>query len=299
MSGTWIKRAAYFSVVSCAIICPVFVSACMESTAAVVERRVAGLSERFGVLVGYGSPSSFFVRPFSTADANIAEADVSQVKLSAVPPALDGISEGLEVYPEGFYSELCHAIYISGSFAPPRERSGGTYGPSWIILVANVQFGRDVIYENARLGVHHEFSSLVWNRFPVLRAQWAFLMPEGWSPALTATESLHASPSLSDTPRDGFLSPYAATSTENDFNTYAEVVFTAPQRIVDWSRSNSLVAKKTTILMDAYIQLDPRMRDTFRQLGLEEVRSHRGPDTEISIGPISIPQGEIITVPAE
>ena len=43
----------------------------------------------------------------------------------------------------------------------------------------------------------------------------------------------------------GFLSAYGATTSENDFNTYAEIVFSDPQRLIKLAESVPIIAKNS------------------------------------------------------
>lgn len=146
-------------------------------------------------------------------------------------PALDGIEEALAVYPAGFVSKLCKTIFICGSLNLGGAEAGGSYGPNWLVLVATEKVGVEGIFETAHLGVHHELSSLVWNAAADLSARWVALLPPDGSPAQTNAEALAAAREEPIQRNDGFLSAYAATTAENDFNTFAETAFAAPARL--------------------------------------------------------------------
>lgn len=63
-------------------------------------------------------------------------------------------------------------------------------------------------------------------------------------------------------------SAYGATSFENDFNVYAERIFTEPAEVARLAALHPLVRRKLDALIAAYAAIDPRMIDTFRQLGV-------------------------------
>jgi hypothetical protein len=185
-----------------------------------------------------------------------------------VPEALDGIEQALAVYPPGFVSTRCKAVFICGSLSLDGAHAGGTYGPAWIILVATQRFGWG-IFETALLGIHHELSSLVWYVRLDLPPRWRALLPEGYSEAKDTAEALKASPSGKGDVDRGFLSPYGATSAENDFNVYAELVSTDAARVAALADAHPLIARKLALLMDAYTSLDSRFDGIFRKLGLD------------------------------
>ncbi|HEX3695465.1 MAG TPA: hypothetical protein VH374_08740 [Polyangia bacterium] len=179
----------------------------------------------------------------------------------------------MSIYPDGFFSRACHAIFVCGSLILDDARAGGTYGPAWIILVASAESGVGGIFKTAHLGVHHEFSSLIWQKFPDLIKAWQPLMPVGWQPARDNAEALAAAETGSADPAAGFLTPYGRTSLENDFNVYAETAFAEPTLLRDLGRTYQVVAKKAGLLVAAYTALDDRMHDVFAKLELAQFGS--------------------------
>jgi hypothetical protein len=249
----------------------------------------AGAIERaHGVRVGFGDPSGFYVPPFRSADAAIAGAQMTRAAVAELGPALDGIAESLALYPAGFYARFCRAVFLCGSLRFGGVRAGGTYGPAWIVLAADPVAGPDGIRETARLGVHHEFSSIILPRVPGLGARWAALLPEGWHGTRGTAAALGRTGMLDG--RDGFLSAYAATSAENDFNTYAETAFGDPRRLLDLAGRFEAVRRKASLLLGAYAGLDARMAAVFRHLGLHVLPAEaaRAPVT-IPIAPSHLP----------
>lgn len=236
--------------------------------ATAVRRRADSIGKAHGLYIGYGAPGTFFVAPFRSRDAVIPNGAATAADLDAVPIALDGIEQGLAVYPHGFVSGLCKAIFICGSLTLDGADAGGTYGPAWIILVATHRVGDAGILETARLGVHHELSSLVWRARLDLPGRWRVLLPPGWSEARDNAEALGSAQAGPPDLARGFLSPYGATTAENDFNVYAELVFTEPARIASLADSQHLIARKLALLMDAYTSIDNRLADVFQTLGL-------------------------------
>ncbi len=260
-----------------------------------IQTRAEATGARYGIRIGYGPPDTFFVPPYTAADARIKGAIATQVELIALPPALDGIEQSLRIYPPGFFARFCGAIFLCGSLTLDGVQAGGTYGPAWIILVATERVGETGIFETARLGVHHEFSSLLWNRIPNLPLRWASLLPPGWQPVRDNAQALQAPDHGSMKLSDGFLSPYGATTAENDFNVYAETLFANPRRIVELAGEHDIVARKAAVLMAAYAELDGRLSTVFQGLGLARLRNTvpDRPKGGISVSPNAIPQGKI------
>jgi hypothetical protein len=232
---------------------------------------------------------------YGAADAAVPGGKMTGVDPRALSPALDGIEESLGVYPPGFISTLCHAIFVCRSLTLDGAEAGGTFGPAWLILAASLRVGEGGIFETCRLGVHHEFSSLIWARMPDLQVTWSTLMPNGWQPAHTNAEVLSHRDEQEDR-RDGFLTAYGSTTLENDFNTYAETIFAFPDRLVNAARKSPIVERKVSIALDAYERLDPRLRETFTQQGLDGLRGGGGfhGDVGISVSPVEVPGGRLV-----
>lgn len=236
--------------------------------ATAVRRRADSIGEAHGLYIGYGAPDTFFVAPFTSRDAIIPNGAATTADLDAISVALDGIEQGLAVYPHGFVSGRCKAIFICGGLTLDGADAGGTYGPAWIILVATHRVGDAGIIATARLGVHHELSSLVWKERLDLPGRWRALLPPGWSEARDNAQALGSAQTGPPDLDRGFLSPYGATTAENDFNVYAELVFTEPARIASLADTQHLIARKLALLMDAYTSIDSRLADVFQKLGL-------------------------------
>ncbi len=259
-----------------------------------VAARAIAIGQANGLRIDYGNPASFFLPPYSSRDATIPDGHVTKAEITDVAAALDGIEQSLAVYPPGFYATLAKAIFICGTLRFGDERAGGTYGPAWIIIAADPSVGDDGIRETARLGVHHEFSSLLLLRQPSVQARWQALLPAGWQPEQRSDEALRHTGDRDV--RDGFLSAYAATSLENDFNTYAETAFGAPDRLVALAAGNPRVRQKAELLLQAYEASDVRMKQTYQKLGLESLASDvPAMPADLHIAPVQLPTPTIDT----
>ncbi|WP_442681223.1 hypothetical protein ACSBM8_08670 [Sphingomonas sp. ASY06-1R] len=259
-----------------------------------IAAKAAAIGRANGLFIGYGDPASFYVPPYGPHDAAIPDGSATQAEITDVAEALDAIEQSLSVYPAGFYAALCRAIFLCGTLLFGAEHAGGTYGPAWIVLATDPSVGPDGIRETARLGVHHEFSSLLLQREPEIQARWQALLPAGWRPDQRSDEALrHDAPGGV---HDGFLSSYGATSLENDFNTYAETAFGAPSRLIAQAAANPLVARKAALLLQAYAQRDARMEQTYRKLGIDQLAVARpAAPAELRVAPIEIPAPTIET----
>jgi hypothetical protein len=231
------------------------------------EEHAARLSREHGVLVRFGNPHGFYTPPYGPSDARLEGAEMEPANPENVAPALDGIEESLRKYPPGFVKGVAHGIFICGRLRFQGVDAGGTVGPAWIVLVAPSFIDHPSIRLTNLLGVHHELSSLVLARSPSNSARWAALSPSGWAFADDQKSSLRRADHSDPPPSTGFLSAYGATTPENDFNVYAEKMFTEPESVAQLARANPVIARKVTFVIASYAAIDRRMLDTFRTLG--------------------------------
>jgi hypothetical protein len=223
--------------------------------------------------VGFGDPGTFYTAPFRPADAHIAGVECARADMDAVPPALDGIEEALGRYPVGFVARLAHGIFVCGPMRIGGAEAGGTVGKAWILLAAPLAIGAPSIRLTSLLGVHHELSSLVLARDPSLLPRFGAFAPGRWTYAGGARDSLSRADAADPPPSTGFLSAYGGTTPENDFNVYAEKLFTEPAAVSRLAATSPLIARKAAFVMAAYAAVDPSIDDTFRALGLGALAS--------------------------
>jgi hypothetical protein len=117
------------------------------------------------------------------------------------------------------------------------------------------------------MGVHHELSSIVLRHSPTTFAEWLQFSPPGWAQTARPDQALVRANDAAPDPSTGFLSAYGATDAENDFNTYAETIFTEPARLRDLAGKHSLIGEKLAFVLKTYVRVDPSIDATFRELG--------------------------------
>ena len=65
---------------------------------------------------------------------------------------------------------------------------------------------------------------------------------------------------------NGFIAKYSYTTYENDFNLFAEMVFTEPDRLKELVNKYPLIKKKYLIVKDFYLSISPVFADTFSKI---------------------------------
>lgn len=222
------------------------------------------LSTQFGVEIRGGDPETFFVAPYQAKDAAIPQATMAEVGNDELDEALGGISDALGSYPAGFVNQLIDAVFVCGELKFDGIPAAATYGPRWLIVSATPdRYLSEGNYRSALLGVHHELSSLVYQRSPGYALQWSRLMPDGWQAAASYQQALARTPENSNDLANGFLRSYGKTSMENDFNTYAEMLFSDPQQLREFALQYPRVGEKLGVVISAYLALSPAIARYF------------------------------------
>jgi hypothetical protein len=234
-----------------------------------VHEHALRIGKENGIRIGYGMPEDFWVPPYIARDAAIPTVKMRPAPLHDVDIALNGIEVALREYPPGFVAGLIKAIFICGELRMDDVEAGGTTGPAWIILSAPSDVGDEGIRIGNLLGVHHELSSFVLRANPQTWEQWSKFAPAGWGFVDDARRALGRANGAAPSPETGFLSAYGATNLENDFNIYAERMFSEPGEVARLAREYPLVRRKLDFVPATYVAIDPRFADRFRQLGLE------------------------------
>ncbi|MBP1853320.1 hypothetical protein [Rhizobium halophytocola] len=230
--------------------------------------QIAAIEKASGTRILTGDPDTMTV---GGSDRSVASqlpgVTLAPAETAGLGPTLTGIGLSLSVYPPGTFAGLCPGIVLASRIGFGDAEGGGTDGPNFIVIASNPAFGDDTNLRTARLGVHHEFSSLIWQRQPTIAMRWGMLMPPGWQADATAAEAIGKAGDDDPAPDTGILSAYGATSTENDFNTYAEIALGDPERMHALAAATPVVATKLALLIEAYLATDPGFRPMFETLG--------------------------------
>jgi hypothetical protein len=234
-----------------------------------VQEQAHRIEQAHGIRIGYGSPADFWTPPFKAEDATAPGVELKPAALENVAIALDGIEAGLNQYPPRFVARLIHAIFICGELRMGGVEAGGTAGPAWIIVAAPSDLGAEGIRTGSLLDVHHELSSFVLRVNPLTRVQWSEFAPADWDFVAEAGGALRRAGASAPSPDTGFLSAYGATNLENDFNVYAEKMFTEPDSLARLAQAYPLIRRKLDFVRATYVAIDPAFAERFQRLGLD------------------------------
>jgi hypothetical protein len=199
--------------------------------------------------------------------------DLASGRLTA---ALQSLDAALAPYPQGFADRFLDTVALAGEIVFWRDtRIGGFFFPRGLCVNA----GDDADDDKMRQGLfHHELSSLVrMARAPDGRvfdeAAWGRINPPGFhyldeaayrnllraQPHERGDDDLHAL---------GFMRPYGESDIDNDWNTYAEAVFSDGEGFARLIRPFGRMRAKTAMLIDWYRRFDPAIDGYFAQTGV-------------------------------
>lgn len=230
--------------------------------------RATRLSSANHLRIAFGDPKDFFVPPYASTDALLPHVDAQAADEASAGLALMAIETALKAYPDGFVAKLIGGIFIAGELRVGGAVAGGTVGPAWILLAAPARLGREGIYATSLIGVHHELSSFVYRKRPETANGWKQFTPAGWTYKQDPRDVLALASRDDPSPETGFLSAYGTSNEENDFNVYAEKIFTEPAVVTKLAQGHELIRRKLEFVRAAYVEIDPRMTEVFDKLGL-------------------------------
>lgn len=155
-----------------------------------------------GLVIVGGDPDAFL----AARGGPPPDVRVTRVGADAFADALEGLETALAAYPPAGLGRLCKAIVIAGGIVIDGAPAGGFAGRDFIVLSAPDSVAAAVRIATARLGAHHESSSILWARDDELRQRWAELLPADWRFAARPAEQLARARDAPPPAATGFLS---------------------------------------------------------------------------------------------
>ncbi|MCA6062877.1 hypothetical protein [Thalassolituus marinus] len=215
---------------------------------------------------GFAFDDSYTSIPFSESGHKL----VFREQVEENQLILEAIDRAFSMYSDDAFKGISESVYVYDEIWVGDYQAGGFYGPGYITFAAPADMSGSkrnlLIMENA---IHHELSSHVLMRHPLIGLYWFKLMPATWNEVETSEDALSFnSPYTLD---DGFVTDYAATSLENDFNEVAAITLSEPTRMRRLAAKHPIIAKKLYLLMSVYDEFDPKVKQFFDEQGLREV----------------------------
>lgn len=186
------------------------------------------------------------------------------VEESNVAPYIAAIREELSEYSPVILEKALREVVVCGLLKYEQWEVDGTFGQGILLLSLESRSVR-----NVRRIVHHELSSALLLTFP-------HLFPIEKFEACNPTSFIYGgevrfdgkvSPNLDEKLAErGFVGTYSQTSSENDFNLFAEQLFLPEARFWKCVQRYPAFKKKTELVARFYQQIDPKFtEDYFRK----------------------------------
>lgn len=179
------------------------------------------------------------------------------------------LHQAFSKYPNSVITAHLKYIYFAKTMAINGFRCGGTYDQfRKIVYLANNGSLED---DRAIANFHHEFSSILLSYHGFLINPWIDKNPQKfrylqeqsanwtaiWKDIDFTGEGTEAAY------RQGFMNNYSQTNFENDFNEYAAMIFTHPQRFKKIMNQYPRVRGKFLLFLDFYHKIDPIFTEAY------------------------------------
>ena len=205
----------------------------------------------------------------------IARPDLSMV-LTDLPAedsaaAGDALATALAVYPPGFLHRLADRVILAGNILFwSGQEVGGFYFARGIAVNCRGMERAYIIRD-----IHHELSSLVRQAATPRDADWTAANPPGFTylsydayrAMMRDGTSDQDGPAFYD---KGFVRAYGTTTLDNDYNTYAERMFSDGPGFAALIKNYPRMQAKTRLVIASYLAVDPAMGAYFDRTGLRK-----------------------------
>ena len=175
----------------------------------------------------------------------------------------------IERYPSALIRQHLTNIHCFDLIILGGARAGGTYNLAQNNLYLKI---KDTPALSIKQTFHHEFSSLLMHRHGFNEGTWrqaaglAFRYQQDddpWFQWMFLRDHIDDKPLPQELFARGLLRHYAETGVENDFNTYAQIIFTEPRRMKTLIDIYPVIARKYQLFKDFYLGIDAGLAPVF------------------------------------
>ncbi len=235
-----------------------FASCTKSYTREKIDKLFEPITSRYGIKVVYEINEDFGPILIGGERARFHKAEPIETRVLVRYPSI--LKKTLEKYPDSLIKKYLSSIY----FAKALERNGLPYGGTYdpfrriVYLVNNGNKPDDLAIGT----FHHEFSSILLKRNTFYLNPWLEQNPKDFKYLRETTSNIkeiHAG-AFEGTKVDyekGFLNAYSQSSFENDFNEYARMIFTYPQKFKRIMNLYPRVRGKFLVWQGFYQRIDP------------------------------------------
>jgi hypothetical protein len=207
----------------------------------------------------------------------------SQIDLGDAARTVELIEAFLARYPPALIRTNLHHIYLLGRLVVYGRRFGGTCSEDSIYL-ANEGLGAGYSSGFLTATLHHEFSSMLYLNYEPPNEQWNNVNGKGWQyagygSAFDVLERVDLHERSEQLHSQGFLTKYAQTSLEEDFNTFAESLFTEPLWLISAASQHEKIWLKLKLITAFYRKLGVQFQVTDDLKGKRYLEARELPQT--------------------
>ncbi len=178
------------------------------------------------------------------------------------------LQNALIKYPPELIKKHLKDLYIGGPYQENDAIITGMYEHNKIYLFYNHKSGNNSLLFLEQT-FHHEFSSLLIQNYEFPIFDWLALNPEGFSYIINPLKidvymnSIDSYEADEAALKEGLVSRYGKVNAENDINSYAEFVFTQPEKMKVILKKYPQVMKKYQMLKLFYLSISPEFETVF------------------------------------
>jgi hypothetical protein len=230
-----------------------------------IDKMFQPITSKYGIKIVYEVGDDFFsdlVNPIIPAgpDRHSKVTPIRHRLLARYPHIL---KKAFKNYPTNIIKKYLKAIYFAEEIDENGFKYGGSYDPfRKIVYLTNNGRQTDDLAESS---FHHEFSSLLLKSHSFNLKPWENLNPNRFRYLYEIYDNFKSLPSsiiiegkgTDQDYKDGFVNGYGRTDSENDFNEYAAMIFTYPEKFKKIMNQYPRVRGKFLVWLDFYHKIDP------------------------------------------
>ncbi len=196
------------------------------------------------------------------------KAEASPLDRSEEQRSLAIVKRALAKYPNSLLHENLERLYVVGKLDFSGITCGGTNSRERLYHV-NGGVSKWYTDEIIERGIHHEFSSILLRNYQkkLNRPEWDAVLPVGFQYGDDGVQAVidgKAATALNEgMMENGFLSEYALSSFENDFNLIAERLFMYSEALFALGKKYPKLGKKNSIVIKFYHELNPIFTEAY------------------------------------
>jgi len=181
-----------------------------------------------------------------------------QFDLVEAPRVISDIEEFMSAYDSIFLRQNLTDIYLLNKLKCYGQSYGGTNSISSVYLVVRTQ---DEGFTDQFLVsmLHSEFSSILMRNYPFPEQEWRLINQDSFVYSendIQVVEQDTIREQTEDLFEEGFLTRYATTSVENDFNMFVEWLFTRGTELCEIRSRSERINRKAELTIEFYATID-------------------------------------------